>query len=651
MASTSTTNVSSQDGFEHQSSPSPTFKLLNILPANAHIQGSSPEGRLVQCELTLEPLLDAPDYEALSYTWGSTTQDRPVQIHFKSPELLDSSVSSTETVYVTKHLQAALLRLQQPTTPRRVWIDQLCINQKSIPERNAQVKLMADIYRRAKRTIVWLGEANILDEDREAIIGATQRMNFRPVEREWSEAKDQDILKDLVGFKAHGQAYELGQRRRQLLAELLNREWFTRAWVFQEVVIAKSGVIRCGSLEMDMDIFINLLDGVCELDLQEVDRAKSIMRSSKGYKPMFAIREARFESRNGLYFDTKSRWLATLWQAMGNLNATNQRDKVYAFLAFSDSEGEAQISPAYESSVASVYTDAAIRSIRSVHSLNVLELALKTKKSLPDLPSWVPDFSRPLSSLPLMTHNAGGGYFTASRKIPYPLPRIPSNSSMLEVRGHIIATIGPICPANHHTFDPSQTLHENIGLEEVTTWASTQSTSSKHPTPPDLPTKILRTLLAEGAAADDTSNNMNYEPDEILAVYQNESTILQAIDSKLVPSPSKRSDDPAMRKLKIQYRFYKWIKVISEILRNKKLFLTEGYLDMGLAYEAVEEGDLVCIFLGSKTPTVVRKVQTLDGAEERYRFIAQCYLDGWMSGEEHEGREWTEEGAETFILV
>jgi hypothetical protein len=42
-----------------------------------------------------------------------------------------------------------------------MWIDQCCINQTDIPERNSQVLIMRDIYRGASETLVWLGEADL----------------------------------------------------------------------------------------------------------------------------------------------------------------------------------------------------------------------------------------------------------------------------------------------------------------------------------------------------------------------------------------------------------------------------------------------------------------------------------------------------------
>ncbi|KAI4168952.1 MAG: hypothetical protein LQ348_007390 [Seirophora lacunosa] len=499
---------------------------------------------------------------------------------------------------------------------------------------------MADIYRKAERTVVWLGETTVLEDDRRAIVNATERMNFRPVEREWSEATDQDILKDLIGFKAEGESRELGQRRRQVLADALNRPWFTRAWVFQEVVVAKSGIVLYGSLEMDMDIFVNLLDGVCNLDLQEVGTARSMMRPSKGYRPMFAIREARFESRNGLSSTYKGRFLSTVWQAMGNVEATNPRDKVYAFLAFSDLEAGSEISPSYELPVRSVYADATLKSMRSLRSLDALELALKEGDSSTDLPSWVPDFSRPLPSLPFMTHNVGSSNFCASRKIPCPDPTGPGlDKHTLAVQGRIISTVSSICPISFPTFEPSQTLHDSLKLEDIAPWVLS------HPKSPQDHNTILRTLLAEGAAADDTSDNKNWDSTEALEAYQNGPALLEAYRAGHVPAPNRGSDSPAARALKIQYRYYSWMKKVSEIVVRKRMFVTHDG-DLGLAWEGIREGDRIGVLLGSRTPTVLRKAE---GAP--WRFVAQCYLDGWMRGEVHAGRNWSEEAAESFVLV
>ncbi|KAL8852096.1 MAG: hypothetical protein Q9221_003026 [Calogaya cf. arnoldii] len=632
---------------------SPTFKLLKILPPTTQSNDK------VICELAWEILYNPPGYEALSYTWGTTTQDQPIEIRTIPNPPLSPSPSTTDIVHVTKHLHAALLRLRQSTIPRTVWIDQLCIDQNNLAEKNSQVQQMAEIYQRARRTVVWLGELDILDIDREAIVNATERMNFIPVEREYSTPEDQLILKDLIGFGAQADTDDSSQRRRGILAGLLNRPWFTRAWVYQEVVVAQKGIVLCGSLEMDMDIFINLLDGVCDLDFQEVAEAASIMHSSKGYKPMFAIREARFESRNGLSSTKKSRWLSTIWQAMGNLNATNPRDKVYAFLAFADSTDENRISPSYGKSVKSVYTEATVRSIHSVGSLDVLELAIKRTDSLEDFPSWVPDFSKPLPSTPFMTHNVGGTEFRASGDSQHTLRTPDTDITTLTVRSHVLSTVVSVHPKEIHDYNPSGTLHDWIDLTSVTTWVGSlvhrQPSTDKSPDGSNEPSsqvesKLLRTLLAEGAGSDDTPDNLNYtEPEKILNVYHNEPSILEAKNNNpTIDRAIRKTDPPSLTKLKLQLSTQRWLQKIVKILINKKFFISTDF-NLGLAYEAVRQGDMICILQGSKTPTLLRRAQ--DAGSNQYRFVAQCFVDGCMRGEPYRDHGWTEENMQTFVLI
>ena len=41
-----------------------------------------------------------------------------------------------------------------------MWIDRICIDQLNLSEREAQVRLMVDIYRRASKLYAWLGSGN-----------------------------------------------------------------------------------------------------------------------------------------------------------------------------------------------------------------------------------------------------------------------------------------------------------------------------------------------------------------------------------------------------------------------------------------------------------------------------------------------------------
>ena len=45
------------------------------------------------------------------------------------------------------------------------WIDQICIDQNNIAERNSQIRLKTDIYGRATKVFTWLGETILEDEE------------------------------------------------------------------------------------------------------------------------------------------------------------------------------------------------------------------------------------------------------------------------------------------------------------------------------------------------------------------------------------------------------------------------------------------------------------------------------------------------------
>ena len=118
--------------------PHDHFRLVTVLPGHA--------SEALQCSLDVYALTDHPQYEALSYAWGST-------------ESLDADVSINESrLHITNELHKALLALRDAETSRTLWIDAICIDQKNISERNAQVAIMTKIYKAATRVIVWLGE-------------------------------------------------------------------------------------------------------------------------------------------------------------------------------------------------------------------------------------------------------------------------------------------------------------------------------------------------------------------------------------------------------------------------------------------------------------------------------------------------------------
>lgn len=110
----------------------------------------------ITCDLEQSDFEHSPAYDALSYAWGAQDFNRP-SLHW----------SSGGSISISPHLRSALERFyrnwENDDAPDRlsyprIWVDAICINQTDHVEKAHQVARMAQIYARARRVIVWLGE-------------------------------------------------------------------------------------------------------------------------------------------------------------------------------------------------------------------------------------------------------------------------------------------------------------------------------------------------------------------------------------------------------------------------------------------------------------------------------------------------------------
>jgi hypothetical protein len=98
-----------------------------------------------------------PEFHAVSYEWGPDNWVSHIKLN-----------SSTKTIRA--NLFSYLWHYREHSKsimPHHVylWIDQICINQTSIAERNHQVQLMSRVYRQASSVISWLGCGDICWEE------------------------------------------------------------------------------------------------------------------------------------------------------------------------------------------------------------------------------------------------------------------------------------------------------------------------------------------------------------------------------------------------------------------------------------------------------------------------------------------------------
>jgi hypothetical protein len=186
-----------------------SIRLFRLLPSgddNAIIRGELVEYNLQTSRRATHA------YDVLSYVWGSNEQ-------------LVSILLGDDLLDVTPNLYAALSHLRDPSMPRIIWIDAICINQTDNEEKSNQIQSMARIYGIASRVLVWLGkEADNSHGAIEAIRTAGQDAKRIPDETMRGARQVPKRLTD--GFahpKMHIDRYSVNA--------LLQCPWFRRIWV------------------------------------------------------------------------------------------------------------------------------------------------------------------------------------------------------------------------------------------------------------------------------------------------------------------------------------------------------------------------------------------------------------------------------------
>ncbi|KAF2118915.1 heterokaryon incompatibility protein-domain-containing protein [Lophiotrema nucula] len=144
-----------------------------------------------------------------------------------------SPIVGIRMLRVTETLMAALKHLRLKNKPRKFWVDAICINQDDKDELNLQVPLMSKIYSEAQNVCVWLGER----DDTSSLA-----MKLLP------KIRDLEDFEEIIDSKTTSEEWDA-------LIKLMQKEWFRRRWVVQEIALARRASIYCGKDELSWSDF------------------------------------------------------------------------------------------------------------------------------------------------------------------------------------------------------------------------------------------------------------------------------------------------------------------------------------------------------------------------------------------------------------
>ena len=634
--------------------PLPDTRSIRILTLDPSADPVAPlTGTLTICPL------DAPhaSYETISYAWG--TGPRSLKLFILRHVADGDDAPSLRPLAVTQSIHDALCRMRcSDGTPRRLWADQVCINQEDLAERGLQVQLMNAVFKGAARILVWLGR------DPEGVAAAAVRM----VEHLDGVFRDDEAHER---FKME-HSEQLAKQKREPwvpLSKLTRLPWvrclylvlisssqlhlthipyssnshwpqsksqhkqgfadhavqFHRIWIVQEIGTDAPATLFWGSSHLDWAT----LSSVADVLNQRYHHLR--IRFAIG-TPNIRYLYRRFVEPSVCGYDehhNRGSFVYELHRARHML-ARGPRDHVYAFLGhFSVQKGSWALDGLvadYARPVADVYVDVAVRVLRGASSLillsathNVLTADKRTPfdKSQLDLPSWVPDWRVlpvHLIGSPETPHRAGGN-------MP-PQLTVDEGRRILHIHGFRIDTIasrswvfyGKAFQFRHTgPNSPIEVLWQRLCGRELFSLNEQYPSSSSKPsisngtsseTPSSFESSALFALfqtLTNACIGVDRSRPYASIPTRTWLAY-GASYLLRAGVAPARIGPCVRAaaraapSDP-----------FKWSHEATLVSRYRRFGVTQraGYYVMGP--DAMEEGDAVVVLHGGRTPFVLRK--------------------------------------------
>jgi hypothetical protein len=555
-------------------------------------------------------------YEALSYVWGNA--------QVKEPIILDG-----HAFQVTKNLECALRHLRLPDRQRMLWVDAICINQADQFERSEQVQQMGEIYEHANCVLIWLGEA---DEDSDRafafanVVGTVVEGSVYPLTDQFDFVRFNTLgtiglVKDYIDSSNEDYTAEWLS-----LGKLLQRPWWQRVWVVQELAKAKEAVFVCGwtttpSSRLHCLVMIVHLTPVIQDFIKRYISNIDIFLQQAYLLFHTRLRRLRAETLSRREDMKFSSLLETALQRL----CQDPSDKVYAVLSLTNAAVQSQFRSDYTQSMEWAYTMAVKADVETSRSIEIL-CCCRTNTTHDSLPSWAPDWSRSKDM------NSVGGFlgksiYKASTPDPWSNTWYPSPFSgdlrTLRASG---CCVGMVLEVNFEHCDKDMEVDEST--KSCVTW-SIQNIVKRFD---ELRGTILHTKPESPPRSLSDSRPVNGNSDSAEAA----DTVFRTLvfNRELTATVDRILSSPYLVQDPLSHEAWPHAKDRLEYLRRAKectwgrtLTLSTGRF-LGLCPRSTIPGDLVWVLGGLSVPAILR-LRT-DGA---YTFIGDAYVHGIMYGE------------------
>ncbi|KAH6665380.1 heterokaryon incompatibility protein-domain-containing protein [Halenospora varia] len=404
-----------------------SIRLLTLLP-------SSPEyPNILTCSLKEVPLSSKPDYRALSYTWGSNTFTHTLHI---SP--------TSSILHITHNLYDALVNFRDHPFDEKneggekegvkLWVDAICIDQSSPPEKAHQIPLMAEIYAQAESVLIWLGPPssgtpdalNYLSKVGRGFLDRSVGSKIQEPKIEENDpefGEENKVLWKMVYGAENSEAMKKSD-------DIWARSWFGRRWIVQELCFARRASVYVGKGKIEWEELALAAEALSVLDgggATFVNRRTGGLKSgkkpengekelaAKGLSNVVKLERMRKRMLEPNAEGEGERGNVGIFDDARGFECRDDKDRIFALLGIFNYGRKEKFEIGYEKKEAEVFDAFARFCLREEGGVGILSWAGMGNQALCGerlgLPSWVPDWRLPLRfhGDMLRGFDAGGG--------------------------------------------------------------------------------------------------------------------------------------------------------------------------------------------------------------------------------------------------
>lgn len=293
----------------------------------------------IRCRITTWPVDNTPSYYAISYTWGD-------------PEPGSTILVNGQVFQITTNCEFVLKQAYWFKKTSYYWVDAICINQRHLEEKSLQVSMMGNIYKQAAQVLACVGDHA---DDSAFLIHKLKNHAFTRI--------------TLFGKMLHGDdfaaapslRFQLGQRLSTNIRFLhavfcfLERPYFTRLWVLQELKNAREATFLCGQDAVQRHFMHQMLDWLNyklgwphslrrDSALAAIARRTLVVRrlyfmkvyEKNNYDPHTPSRSIRKISRRAWFLVASNYDIYMLLMATRGLECQERKDKIFGLISLID---------------------------------------------------------------------------------------------------------------------------------------------------------------------------------------------------------------------------------------------------------------------------------------------------------------------------